>query len=162
MINNVLKGEKLPVYGDGKNIRDWLHVSDHCRAIEFVLKKGALGQIYNISGCNELANIHLVQMLLAEIKTLLKRHPALSNITKVDPDRIGKDLITFVKDRPGHDRRYSIDATKIRKELGWQPLVDFREGLKMTIKWYLDNQNWLHTVTGGGFENYYRRMYANR
>ncbi len=162
MINNILKGANLPIYGDGKNIRDWLHVKDHCRAIDLVLRKGTLGETYNISGQNEITNIQLVEILLTEIKTILKRYPDSSNITQVDPDRIGKNLITFVKDRPGHDKRYSIDSTKIRKELGWEPSINFREGLKSTIKWYLDNQNWLQTVTRGGFENYYRQMYANR
>lgn len=141
MINNCLKGKDLPVYGDGMQVRDWLHVSDHCEAIDVVLHKGKDGEVYNIGGNNEKANIEIVKLI---IKTLGK----------------SEDLIKFVKDRPGHDRRYAIDNTKITTELGWEPAYTFEEGIKETIQWYLDNTDWIENVISGDYANYYDRMYS--
>lgn len=140
MINNCLKDMDLPVYGDGMQIRDWLHVSDHCLAIDIVLHKGLSGEIYNIGGNNEKANIEIVKLI---IKTLNK----------------SENLIKYVKDRPGHDRRYAIDNTKITTELGWKPKYTFEEGINETIKWYLDNTNWIENVVSGEYEKYYTKMY---
>ncbi|MBU2499754.1 dTDP-glucose 4,6-dehydratase [bacterium] len=141
MIANALEDKPLPVYGDGQNVRDWLHVRDHCRAVDLVLRRGTPGGIYNIGGCNELKNLDLVRLLV---------------------DRLGKsrDLITFVSDRPGHDRRYAIDAGKIMAELGWAPTVTFAEGLSGTIEWYLANGAWLEQVRSGLYTAYYERLYG--
>ncbi len=141
MIANALEDKPLPVYGDGQNVRDWLHVSDHCQAVELVLRSGVPGEVYNIGGCNEKRNLDLVQLLV---------------------DVLGKsrDLITFVPDRPGHDRRYAIDAGKIRRELGWEPAVSFDEGMAATVQWYLDHQDWLQAVRSGRYREYYDRMYG--
>jgi len=141
MIANALEDKPLPVYGDGQNVRDWLHVSDHCRAVDLVLRSGTPGEVYNIGGCNEKRNLDLVQLLV---------------------DVLGKsrDLITFVPDRPGHHRRYAIDAGKIRGELGWEPAVTFDEGMAATVQWYLDNQEWLQAVRSGRYREYYDRMYG--
>lgn len=141
MINNCLKGKELPVYGDGMQVRDWLHVLDHCSAVDTVLHKGKDGEVYNIGGNNEKANIEIVKLI---VKTLGK----------------SENLIRFVKDRPGHDRRYAIDNTKITTELGWQPAYTFEEGIKETIKWYLDNADWIENVTSGSYAEYYDRMYS--
>ncbi len=140
MINNCMKGEKLPVYGDGMQIRDWLHVRDHCSAIDTVLHRGVCGEVYNIGGNNEKANIYIVKLI---IKAL------------------GKDdsLITYIKDRPGHDRRYAINNTKITTQLGWKPNYTFEEGIKETIEWYVSNQKWMERVTSGEYTNYYTKMY---
>ncbi|HCX64386.1 MAG TPA: dTDP-glucose 4,6-dehydratase [Eubacteriaceae bacterium] len=141
MIQNALQGKKLPVYGDGLQIRDWIHVKDHCRALETVLEKGEVGEIYNVGGDNEIANIEVVQKII---------------------EVVGKDesLIEYVKDRPGHDRRYAIDNRKITKELGWLPSYTFEEGLKETIQWYLDNIEWIQNITCGAYEEYYQKMYG--
>ncbi|TAK63406.1 MAG: dTDP-glucose 4,6-dehydratase [Bacteroidetes bacterium] len=143
MIANAVEGKPLPVYGDGMNIRDWLYVNDHCRAIDVVLHKGNIGEIYNIGGNNEWANISIVKLLLKEL---------------------GKpeSLITYVKDRPGHDRRYAIDATKIQNELGWSPSVTFEVGIRKTIEWYLQNEQWWRRVMSGEYKEYYRTMYEGR
>lgn len=143
MIANASDGKSLPVYGDGMNIRDWLYVNDHCSAIDTVLHKGTIGEVYNIGGNNEWANIHIVKLLLKEL---------------------GKPetLITYVKDRPGHDRRYAIDASKIQRELGWAPSVTFEQGLRMTIDWYLLNQSWWRRVMSGEYKEYYKTMYEGR
>ncbi|MEN1762040.1 dTDP-glucose 4,6-dehydratase [Anoxynatronum sibiricum] len=141
MINNCLKEKDLPVYGDGMQIRDWLHVSDHCSAIDTVLHKGKDGEVYNIGGNNEKANIEIVKLL---IKTLGK----------------SEDLIKYVKDRPGHDRRYAIDNTKITSELGWEPEYTFEQGIQETIQWYLDNSKWIENVISGDYANYYDKMYS--
>ncbi|MCF8009652.1 MAG: dTDP-glucose 4,6-dehydratase [Halanaerobiales bacterium] len=140
MINNCLNDENLPVYGDGMQIRDWLHVKDHCEAINAVLHKGQDGEIYNIGGNNEKANIEIVRLI---IKTLGK----------------SENLIKYVKDRPGHDRRYAIDNTKISKELSWKPSYTFAEGVEETIQWYLDNSKWIENVVSGDYKNFYLRMY---
>jgi dTDP-glucose 4,6-dehydratase len=142
MINNALNEKVLPVYGDGKQIRDWLHVEDHCKAIDTVLHHGKEGEIYNIGGNNEKENIEIVKLIL---KSLYK----------------SENLIEYVKDRLGHDRRYAIDNTKITKELHWSPKYTFEEGIKMTIKWYLDNTNWMKNVISGEYMKYYQNMYSN-
>lgn len=140
MINNCKHNKKLPVYGDGMQIRDWLHVSDHCSAISCVLHNGVVGEIYNVGGNNEKANIEIVKLI---ISTLSK----------------GEELIEYVKDRPGHDRRYAIDNYKITTELGWSPSYTFEQGIKETIEWYLANEDWMNKITSGEYENYYDRMY---
>jgi len=141
MINNCLHGKSLPVYGDGMQIRDWLHVLDHCIAIDVILEKGQIGEVYNIGGNNEKANIEIVKLI---IKTLGK----------------SEDLITYVKDRPGHDRRYAIDNTKITSQLRWKPSYTFEQGMKETIQWYLDNQQWIERVVSGDYQSYYRKFYS--
>ena len=140
MISNALEDKKLPIYGDGKNIRDWLHVYDHCTAIDLVLHDGKLGEVYNIGGHNERQNIQIVKLIL---------------------EALGKDesLIEFVDDRLGHDRRYAIDSTKIRENLGWEPKYTFETGIKETIQWYLDNPDWMGQVKSGEYQEYYKKMY---
>lgn len=140
MINNCLKEKDLPVYGDGMQVRDWLHVADHCSAIDTVLHKGVDGEVYNIGGNNEKANIEIVKLI---ISTLGK----------------SEKLIKFVKDRPGHDRRYAIDNTKITTQLGWKPEYTFEQGMTETIQWYLDNTEWIENIISGGYADYYERMY---
>lgn len=143
MIRNALADKPLPVYGDGLHVRDWLYVEDHCSAVDLVLHKGASGEVYNIGGNNERTNIDVVKTILAEL---------------------GKpeSLIRFVKDRPGHDRRYGIDATKIRRELGWQPKYNYETGIQETIRWYLANQDWMDQVTSGAYLQYYEQQYRDR
>ena len=143
MIVNALKDKPLPVYGDGMNVRDWLHVSDHCSAIDAVLHQGKVGEVYNIGGNNEKKNLELVKLLLA---------------------RIGKpeSLITFVKDRPGHDRRYAIDSSKIKRELGWEPSMTFENGIAETVDWYLEHRGWWERIINGEYQRYYAAMYEGR
>lgn len=141
MINNCLKEKDLPVYGDGMQIRDWLHVSDHCSAIDTVLHKGRDGEVYNIGGNNEKANIEIIKLIIG---TLGK----------------SESLIKYVKDRPGHDRRYAIDNTKITTELGWEPAYTFEQGMKETIQWYLENTKWIENIISGDYANYYDKMYT--
>jgi dTDP-glucose 4,6-dehydratase len=143
MIINALHNRTLPVYGDGLNVRDWLYVEDHCSAIDLVIHKGVPGEVYNIGGNNERTNIEIVKRILSEL---------------------GKpeSLIQFVKDRPGHDRRYAIDATKIRNQLGWNPKVPFDKGIKMTIQWYLENKEWWEKIISGDYQKYYEKQYGNR
>jgi dTDP-glucose 4,6-dehydratase len=143
MITNALEDKELPVYGDGKNIRDWIHVYDHARAIDLVIHRGKAGEIYNIGADNERTNIEIVQMLL---------------------DILGKphSLIRFVKDRPGHDRRYAIEAEKIKKELGFKVQVDFTRGLEETVKWYIENRSWWERIKTGEYTKYYEIMYSKR
>jgi dTDP-glucose 4,6-dehydratase len=143
MIAKALDGEKLPVYGDGKNVRDWLYVDDHCSGILAVLERGRYGEVYNIGGNNEWYNIDIVKLIL---------------------EKLGKseDQITYVKDRPGHDRRYAIDSSKIMNELGWAPQYQFPEGIETTIKWYLDNQNWWRKVMSGEYLNYFEKNYSSK
>jgi len=162
MINNILKGKELPIYGDGLNVRDWLYVEDHCRAIDMVLKKGVSGEVYNIGGHNEKNNINIVKTLIKVIRKLLKENKKYKKVVSTDISNITEELITFVKDRLGHDKRYAIDPTKIKEEIGWEPKIMFKEGIKDTIKWYLDNQDWLKFVTSGDYKNYYEEMYLNR
>lgn len=142
MINNCMNNKKLPIYGDGMQIRDWLHVKDHCEAIDTVLHKGVLGEVYNVGGNNEKANLEIVKLI---IKTLGKT----------------EELIEYVKDRPGHDRRYAIDNTKITTELGWKPQYTFEEGMKETIQWYLDNLDWVKNIVSGDYTKYYSEMYGS-
>jgi len=151
MINNIIHKKPLPVYGDGLYTRDWLFVKDHARAIDLVFHKGKVGDTYNIGGFNEWRNIDLVKLLCKQMDEKLGRQTGES-----------EQLITYVKDRPGHDRRYAIDATKINKELGWKPSVTFEEGLSQTIDWYLENTEWLKHVTSGAYQHYYDDMYAGR
>lgn len=143
MISNAMKNKPLPVYGKGENVRDWLYVEDHCTAIDLIIHKGRPGEVYNIGGNNERTNLEVVRTIVR----ILGR---------------SENLITFVKDRPGHDLRYAIDASKIRKEMGWEPRTGFEEGLKRTIEWYISNQQWIEHVTSGEYQGYYARMYENR
>lgn len=150
-INNIITEKPLPVYGDGLYTRDWLYVKDHALAIDLIFHKGVDGETYNIGGFNEWRNIDLVKLLCKLMDEKLGRETGYS-----------EKLITYVKDRPGHDRRYAIDATKINKELGWKPTVTFEEGLSETIDWFLSNKTWLENVTSGAYQNYYQEMYTNR
>lgn len=140
IINNCLKDKELPVYGDGKQVRDWLHVNDHCSAIDTVLQKGGVGEIYNVGGNHEMENIDIVKLI---IKTLGK----------------SEALIKYVKDRPGHDRRYAIDNMKITTQLGWKPAYTFEQGIKETIEWYLANTEWIENIVSGDYTEYYQKMY---
>ncbi len=149
MISNIRQQKALPVYGDGKNTRDWLWVEDHARAIDAILHKGRDGETYNIGGNNEWKNIDLVHKLCDIMDELLGRAPGTS-----------RGLITFVKDRPGHDLRYAIDASKLRDEIGWEPSIQFEEGFRQTAQWYLDNTEWLDHVTSGAYRAYYEQQYA--
>jgi len=147
-INNILNGKPLPVYGDGNYTRDWLYVLDHAKAIDLVFHEGVVGETYNIGGFNEWKNIDLVKLLCHQMDEKLNR-----------PNGSSEKLITYVKDRPGHDLRYAIDATKINRELGWKPSVTFEEGLNKTIDWYLSNEDWLKNVTSGEYQSYYQKQY---
>ncbi len=153
IINNALHGKDLPVYGDGRNVRDWLYVEDHCRALRTVLEKGIPGQTYNIGGNNEQANIDIVTSICNLLDELAGPLPS---------GAPRSSLIRFVTDRPGHDRRYAIDATKIRRELGWEPQTTFREGLRRTVEWYLEHDGWLRAVLDGSYRDYYQSMYGER
>jgi dTDP-glucose 4,6-dehydratase len=148
-INNIINNKPLPVYGDGNYTRDWLYVQDHAKAIDLVFHKGKKGDTYNIGGFNEWKNIDLVNVLCKQMDAKLGR-----------PEGTSKQLITYVKDRPGHDLRYAIDASKINKELGWKPSVTFEQGLEKTIDWYLKNKDWLHNVTSGTYQTYYKKHYS--
>ena len=147
-INNIINNKPLPVYGDGNYTRDWLYVVDHARAIDVAFHDGVNGETYNIGGFNEWKNIDLVKLLCAQMDIELGR-----------PEGTSENLITFVKDRPGHDLRYAIDASKIKNEMGWEPSLIFEEGLKKTIHWYLNNEEWLNNVTSGEYQNYYQKQY---
>jgi dTDP-glucose 4,6-dehydratase len=166
IIKNILEGKKLPVYGDGSNVRDWLYVEDHCKAIDLVLLKGRVGEVYNIGGHNEKKNIDIVRLTLSTIRRLLEENPEYRKALKVSDrdklDWINDDLITYVKDRLGHDQRYAIDPEKITGELGWYPETKFEEGIVKTIRWYLENQDWVDEVTSGDYQKYYQQMYGNR
>ena len=150
-INNIRQRKPLPVYGRGENVRDWLYVEDHARAIDLVFHEGKAGENYNIGGCNEWRNIDLVKVLIRVTDRLLG-----------NPEGHSEELLTFVSDRPGHDLRYAIDASKLQNELGWQPSLQFEEGIEKTVKWYLDNQEWLDNVTSGAYADYYDKMYNKR
>ena len=143
MITRALNNEKLPVYGDGKNVRDWLFVIDHCRAIDMIVREGTVGEIYNIGGHEEKANIDIVKLILKKLNK-------------------SEDLIEFVKDRPGHDLRYAMNPAKIEKELGWKPSVTFEEGIDKTIDWYLNNKPWWEHIISGEYQNYFKEMYGYR
>ena len=147
-IKNIVENKPLPVYGKGKNIRDWLYVEDHAKAIDDIFHKGKLNETYNIGGFNEWKNIDLIKLLIKTVDRLLGRNEGFSN-----------KLITYVKDRAGHDLRYAIDATKIKEELGWEPSLQFEEGIKKTVKWCLDNKKWIDRVTSGDYQEYYKKTY---
>ena len=150
-INNIRHRKPLPVYGRGENVRDWLYVEDHARAIDVIFHRGKVAETYNIGGFNEWKNIDLVRVLVCTVDRLLGR--------KEGEDM---DLITYVTDRPGHDMRYAIDSSKLQRELGWEPSLQFEEGIGKTVRWYLDNQAWMDNITSGEYERYYEEMYRNR
>ena len=150
-INNILNFKPVPIYGKGENVRDWLYVEDHARAIDLIFHKGKVGETYNIGGNNTWRNIDLIKKLCKIMDEELGREPGTS-----------EKLITFVKDREGHDKRYAIDASKIKQELGWEPETDFNEGLKKTVRWYLNNQQWLNNIISGDYQKYYEEQYKNR
>jgi dTDP-glucose 4,6-dehydratase len=147
-INNIIENRELPVYGDGKFTRDWLFVIDHAIAIDKIFHNGKIGDTYNIGGFNEWKNIDLIELLCEKMDVALNREGGTS-----------KKLITFIKDRPGHDKRYAIDASKIKNELGWEPSLQFDEGLSKTIDWYLNNKSWINNVTSGEYQKYYKQQY---
>ena len=150
-INNIRHRKPLPVYGKGENVRDWLYVEDHARAIDVIFHEGKIAETYNIGGFNEWKNIDIIKVLIRTVDRLIGR-----------PEGADDDLITFVTDRAGHDLRYAIDASKLQKELGWEPSLQFEEGIEKTVRWYLDNQEWLDNVTSGDYQKYYEQMYAGR
>ena len=162
VIKNVLEGKSLPVYGKGLNVRDWLYVEDHCKGIDMVLRHGRVGEVYNIGGFNEESNIEIVKRIIAIIARIMRDEPKYQKLLKVDLSRINNDLITYVADRPGHDMRYAIDPTKIATELGWYPETPFTEGIEKTVRWNLDHQDWVESVTSGDYQHYYEQMYNNR
>ncbi|MCH5247434.1 MAG: dTDP-glucose 4,6-dehydratase [Muribaculaceae bacterium] len=150
-INNIRKGKSLPVYGKGENVRDWLFVEDHARAIDLIFHKGKIADTYNIGGFNEWKNIDLIKVIIKTVDRLLG-----------NPEGHSEKLITYVTDRAGHDLRYAIDSRKLQKELGWEPSLQFEEGIEKTVKWYLDNQDWIDNITSGDYEKYYDMMYQDR
>lgn len=150
-INNIRKEKPLPVYGKGENVRDWLFVEDHARAIDLIFHKGKPGDTYNIGGFNEWKNIDLIKVIVKTVDRLLG-----------NPEGQSLKLITYVTDRPGHDMRYAIDSRKLQSELGWEPSLQFEEGIEKTVRWYLDNQDWMDNITSGDYERYYDEMYKNR
>ncbi|SNR14909.1 dTDP-glucose 4,6-dehydratase [Tenacibaculum jejuense] len=149
-INNICNNKPLPVYGKGENIRDWLFVNDHARAIDVIFHEGKNGDTYNIGGFNEWKNIDLIKVLIKTVDRLLGRSEGES-----------EKLITYIKDRAGHDFRYAIDSSKLKNELGWEPSLQFEEGIEKTVQWYLDNQDWVKKITSGDYQNYYQEMYSN-
>ena len=171
IINNILEGKKLPVYGQGLNVRDWLYVEDHCKAIDLVINHGADGSIYNVGGHNEQRNIDIVKIIIdivrrtmeerPEFRVLLKKQE-LNASGKTDIEWINYDLITFVKDRLGHDLRYAIDPSRIKADLGWYPETTFAQGIEKTVLWNLENRQWVNEVTSGEYQTYYEHMYDAR
>ena len=150
-INNIRHRKPLPVYGKGENVRDWLYVEDHARAIDLIFHKGKVADTYNIGGFNEWKNIDLIKVIIKTVDRLLGH-----------PEGYSLDLITYVTDRKGHDLRYAIDSTKLKRELGWEPSLQFEEGIEKTVKWYLENEAWMENVTSGEYQKYYEEMYKNR
>lgn len=150
-INNIRHRKPLPVYGKGENVRDWLYVEDHARAIDLIFHKGKVAETYNIGGFNEWKNIDLIKVMIKTVDRILG-----------NPEGHSLDLITYVTDRLGHDARYAIDSTKLQKELGWEPSLQFEEGIEKTVRWYLDNQEWMDNITSGEYEKYYEEMYSKR
>ena len=150
-INNIRHGRPLPVYGKGENVRDWLYVEDHARAIDLIFHKGRVADTYNIGGFNEWMNIDLIKVIIKTVDRLLG-----------NPEGTSEHLITYVTDRAGHDLRYAIDSSKLQRELGWEPSLQFEEGIEKTVRWYLDNQAWMDNITSGEYEKYYDEMYRNR
>ena len=155
IINNALQGKKLPVYGDGKNVRDWLYVMDHAKGIDMVQEKGRLFETYNIGGHNEKQNIQIIHIILDTLKEMLP---------KSDPRRalVSEDLITYVEDRKGHDRRYAIAPDKIKSEVGWYPETCFEDGIRLTIQWFFEHEEWMKNVTSGDYQKYYEEMYHTK
>ena len=151
LVNNIRLERPLPVYGRGENVRDWLHVEDHARAIDLIFHEGQSGETYNIGGGNEWRNIDLVRLIVRTTDRLLER-----------PEGASERLITYVTDRAGHDLRYAIDSSKLRRELGWEPAFRFEEGIEQTVRWYLENREWMERITSGEYEHYYEQMYGNR
>ena len=162
IIKNILEGKKLPVYGKGENVRDWLYVEDHAKAIDMVLNKGREGEVYNIGGFNEETNINIVKLIIDTIARIMNEEPSYRSVLKVSVEMINYDLITYVGDRLGHDMRYAIDPSKTAKELGWYPETPFTEGIEKTIRWNLENQQWVEEVASGDYQKYYESMYKNR
>ena len=169
IIKNILEGKQLPVYGDGSNVRDWLYVEDHCKAIDLVVRKGREGEVYNVGGHNEKTNLEIVKLTISTIRHFMEEYPQYRQVLKkqvknengeISIDWINDTLITFVKDRLGHDKRYAIDPTKITTELGWYPETKFESGIVRTIEWYLNNQKWVEEVTSGDYQKYYEKMYG--
>ncbi|WMC91761.1 dTDP-glucose 4,6-dehydratase [Kineothrix sp. MB12-C1] len=153
IINNALQGKTLPVYGDGKNVRDWLYVEDHAKAIDMVQEKGRLFETYNVGGHNEKQNIEIINIIIETLQEMLPEGDERKKL-------VSKDLITYVEDRKGHDRRYAIAPDKIREEIGWEPETMFKEGIKLTIQWYFENEDWMKNVTSGDYQKYYADMYS--
>lgn len=147
-INNIRHNKPLPVYGKGENVRDWLYVEDHARAIDIIFHKGKIADTYNIGGFNEWKNIDLIKVIIKTVDKLLGK-----------PEGMSEKLITYITDRKGHDLRYAIDSTKLKNELGWKPSLQFEEGIEKTVKWYLENQEWMDSITSGEYEEYYQKMY---
>ncbi len=171
IINNILEGKPLPVYGKGDNVRDWLYVEDHCKAIDLVVREGRDGEVYNVGGHNEMKNIDIVKLTIKTIHDMMAEDKGLRKILKkqvidangdIDIRWINDNLITFVTDRLGHDQRYAIDPTKIKNELGWLPETMFADGIVKTIRWNLEHQDWVNEVTSGEYTKYYEQMYGNR
>ena len=162
IIKNILEGKSLPVYGDGKQVRDWLYVEDHCKGIDMVINQGKLSESYNIGGFNEEQNINIVKLTIDTISRIMNEEPRYQEVLKTELDNINYNLITRVRDRLGHDARYAIDPTKTVKELGFYPETPFIEGIEKTIKWYLDNQEWVEEVVSGEYKKYYEEMYDKR
>ena len=162
MIKNILEGRKLPVYGKGDNVRDWIFVEDNCKGIDLVLREAKPREIYNIGSFNEEKNINIVKLVIDILKEEIIKNDEYKKILKTDISNINYDLITYVQDRLGHDIRYAINPSKIVKDLGWYPETDFETGIRKTIKWYLENQDWVNEVASGDYQQYYERMYGNR
>lgn len=171
IINNILEGRPLPVYGNGTNVRDWLYVEDHCKAIDLVVRHGRVGEVYNVGGHNEKQNIEIVKLTIREIHQMMTENPEYRKVLKkreLDADDnlridwINNNLITFVKDRLGHDQRYAIDPSKIKRELGWYPETTFEVGIVKTIRWNLEHQDWLKGIIDGNYRKYYEEMYQSR
>ena len=171
VINNILAGKPLPVYGKGDNIRDWLYVEDHCKAIDLVVRRGREGEVYNVGGHNEMKNIDIVKLTIKTIREMMEEDKSLRCVLKkqerdangdIDISWINESLISYVADRLGHDQRYGIDPTKISNELGWLPETRFADGIVKTIRWNLENQQWIGEVTSGDYQKYYEEMYGNR
>ncbi|MDE7360205.1 MAG: GDP-mannose 4,6-dehydratase, partial [Lachnospiraceae bacterium] len=152
IINNALQGKKLPVYGDGKNVRDWLYVEDHAKAIDMVQEKGRLFETYNVGGHNEKQNIEIVKIIIETLRDMLPE-------TDGRRAHLTEELITYVEDRKGHDRRYAIAPDKIREEIGWEPETMFKDGIRRTIEWYFAHEDWMKNVTSGDYQKYYEEMY---
>ena len=171
IINNILDGKQLPVYGKGDNIRDWLYVEDHCKAIDLVVREGREGEVYNVGGHNEMKNIDIVKLTIKTIHDMMAENKELRSVLRkqekdangdISIDWINDNLITFVADRLGHDQRYAIDPSKIKAELGWYPETKFADGIVKIIRWNLENQAWIKDVTSGDYQKYYEMMYGNR